>query len=159
MTNPAGATHQLVGLFDRSRVSTVAAVLGELGARRALVVHGCDGLDELTLAGPTHAALWNGTTVDELTVCPEDVGIARCNTSELAGGEAQDNAAFVRQVLGGSPGPRTDVVRLNAGASLWVSEAANSLREGVELATTLMQAGAGLDVLDRLIAFTQGRAS
>ena len=150
MTNPASATHQLVGIFDPARVGTVAQVLGHLGAERALVVHGCDGLDEITLAGPTDAALWDGEQVRRLTLSPEPVGLARADASELAGGDATYNAAIIREVLGGGDGPRADIVRLNAGASLWVAEAAATLEEGVAQATELMDPGAPLDVLNAL---------
>jgi anthranilate phosphoribosyltransferase len=159
MTNPASATHQLVGIFDASRVRTVAAVLGHLGAKRALVVHGCDGLDEITLAGPTQAALWNGSTVEDLTLQPQDVGLDTANADALAGGDAHHNAAIIRRVLSGEEGPCTDIVRLNAGASLWIAEAADSLVDGVQLATELMQASAPLERLERLAALSQTLAS
>ena len=159
MTNPAGATHQLVGIFDPTRVTTMAEVLGRLGAKRALVVHGCDGLDEITLAGVTQAALWQGSEVEELEITPEDVGIERADTSLLAGGDAQHNAQIVRDVLGGGSGPCSDIVRLNAGASLWVAEAAQSLNEGVERATELLESGEALRRLEALAARSQSLAS
>jgi anthranilate phosphoribosyltransferase len=152
MTNPAAATHQLVGVFDATRVATVAEVLGRLGTRRALVVHGCDGLDEITLAGPTAAALWDGEGVQSLTLSPDQVGVALADTAKLAGTDtAAGNAAIVRDVLAGAlGGPAADVVRLNAGAALWVAEEAASLAEGVALATELLRSGAALRVLDAL---------
>ena len=159
MTNPANATHQLVGIFDRSRVSAIAAVLGHLGAKRALVVHGCDGLDELTLAGPTHAALWDGQSVQELTIEPGDVGLGTVSADSLAGGDADHNAAIIRRVLSGQTGPCTDIVRLNAGASLWVAEAAENLNDGVALATELMNSGAPLERLEQLASLSQALAS
>jgi anthranilate phosphoribosyltransferase len=159
MTNPASATHQLVGIFDPSRVQTVARVLGHLGSKRALVVHGCDGLDEITLAGPTQAALWDGEHVEDLTLHPNDVGLEVTSADALAGGEAPHNAAIIRRVLAGSNGPCADIVRLNAGASLWVAEAADTLADGVAMATKLMQAGAPLKRLERLVALSQALAS
>ncbi|MGB0589031.1 MAG: anthranilate phosphoribosyltransferase [Myxococcota bacterium] len=159
LTNPAGATHQLVGIFDPTRVATIAGVLGRLGATRALVVHGCDGLDEITLAGPTHAALWSGSTVEELTLHPKDVGLDIADASALAGGDAAHNATIIRQVLSGDAGPRADIVRLNAGASLWVAEATDTLSDGVAMATDLMRSGDALVRLEQLAALSQKLAS
>jgi anthranilate phosphoribosyltransferase len=154
MTNPAGATHQLVGIFDPTRVETVAEVLGRLGAHRAMVVHGCDGLDEITLAGPTDAALWDDGGVSRLTVTPESVGIPRAEATELAGGDAGYNADIIRTVLSGGTGPCADIVRLNAGAALWVAEAAPTLQDGVASATDLMRRGAPLEVVGKLAALS-----
>ena len=154
MTNPASATHQLVGIFDPSRVETVAEVLGRLGARRALVVHGCDGLDEITLAGPTDAALWSDGAVQRLTLTPESVGITRAEATALAGGDADHNAAIIRRVLSGEPGPCADIVRLNAGAALWVAEESETLEGGVAMASALMERAAPLAVLDALVALS-----
>jgi anthranilate phosphoribosyltransferase len=157
MTNPAGATHQLVGLFDRAHLATVAEVLGRLGASRALVVHGCDGLDELTLAGPTFAAAWVDGAVRELTLAPEDFGLARSDASALAGGSAADNAALIRRVLAGAPGPAADIVRLNAGAALWVAEAAPDIAAGVARASEILASGAAVATLEALVAATRAR--
>ncbi|MCB9728402.1 MAG: anthranilate phosphoribosyltransferase [Deltaproteobacteria bacterium] len=154
LTNPAGATHQLVGLFDRRRLSQVAAVLGRLGTSRALVVAGDDGLDELTLSGPSHAALWDGQAVRELTITPEQVGVSRASLDALRGGDAALNARIVGAILDGEPGPPADIVRLNAGAALWVAEAASDLADGVAQATELLRAGAARQTLDRLVART-----
>ena len=159
MTNPAGATHQLVGIFDPERVRTVAEVLGLLGARRALVVHGFDGLDEITLAGKTSAALWQGTHVEDHEIHPEHFGIQCTESEALAGGDAEENAAIIREVLAGACGPRADVVRLNAGAALWVAEQCEDMEAGVAMATELLTAGAALKRLEDLVALSQSLAS
>jgi anthranilate phosphoribosyltransferase len=155
MTNPAAATHQLVGVFDIKHVTTVAEVLGRLGARQALVVHGADGLDEISLSTETHAALWRAGRVEEMTITPEQFGVPRAPVEELRGSDADTNGAIIRQVLGGHPGPTADVVRLNAGAALWVAEAADSLQDGVDLATTILDSGDAGDRLNDLIYLTQ----
>jgi anthranilate phosphoribosyltransferase len=151
LTNPAGATHQLVGIFDHHRLGQVAAVLGRLGSRRALVVAGSDGLDELTLSGPSFGALWDGQTVRELVIRPEDVGLPRAGLEELQGGDAEHNAAMVRDVLIGRAGPPTDIVTLNAGAALWVAEEAADLAAGVATAARVLKSGAALATLERLV--------
>ncbi len=151
MTNPAGATHQLLGHFDGERLAQVAGVLGRLGSARALVVHGEDGLDELSLAAPTHAALWDGGEVQTMTLRPEDAGLERAPLEALAGGDAATNASILHHILSGGTGAPADVVRWNAGAALWVAERADDLRSGVELATRSLASGAALESLEALI--------
>lgn len=150
LTNPAGASHQLVGIYDHHRIGQVAAVLGRLGSTRALVVAGGDGLDELTLSGPSFGALWDGRTVRDVVITPEDVGLARAELRALQGGDAAENARIVRAILGGASGPPTDIVRLNAGAALWVAEAAPDVAAGVALASATLSSGAALATLERL---------
>ncbi len=155
MTNPARATHQLVGVFDHRRLATVASVLGRLGTRRAMVVHGSDGLDELTLTGPSHVAVLDGGEVRELTVAPETFGIARAPIRAVAGGDVQDNARIVRGVLEGGRGPCADIVRLNAGAALFAAEVAADLASGVALATDVLASGAAAQRLLALATLSQ----
>ncbi|MGM0577547.1 MAG: anthranilate phosphoribosyltransferase [Myxococcota bacterium] len=159
MTNPAGATHQLIGVYAYDRVVQVAEVLGRLGARRALVAHGSDGLDEITLAGPTHVACWDGDRVVEDTVSPTRFGIRCAEASAVAGGSAEHNADVVRSVLAGEPGPPTDIVRLNAGAALWVAEEAPDIAAGVEMATEILRSGAAMRRLEALAHLTRELAS
>ena len=118
------------------------------------MVHGCDGLDEITLAGPTDAALWDGRSVSRLTMTPESVGIDRAEATVLAGGDAAFNADIIRAVLDGATGPCADIVRLNAGAALWVAEEASTLADGVARATELMRTGAPLEVVRKLAALS-----
>ncbi|MEE2780227.1 MAG: anthranilate phosphoribosyltransferase [Myxococcota bacterium] len=154
LTNPAGASHQLIGIYDGSRVGQIAQVLGRLGTRRALVVHGSDGLDEITIAGPTHGALWDGQRAQEITIEPPALGVALQDLSGVAGGDAQHNGAMIRAVLGGATGPGADIVRLNAGAALWVAERADTLEAGVALATDVLSSGAALGKLEELASFS-----
>src|SRR6266403_2837433 len=129
MSNPAGTPRQLVGVFAPQWVVPMAEVLGRLGAERAWVVHG-SGIDELTTAGTTTVAEFKDGKVVEFKVEPEDAGIRRATIEQLKGGEPAHNAALMRDLLGGSPGPLRDVVLLNSAASLIVADRATSLRQG-----------------------------
>lgn len=152
VTNPAQATHQLLGLFDGRRLVQVAEVLERIGVRRALVVHGPEGMDELGLSGPSQAALLSGGAIETMTIDPAALGFASAPASALRGGSANDNAAIIRGVLEGEPGPARDVVALNAGAALWVADKVGTLGEGVALARQLIGSGAALRTLERLVA-------
>jgi anthranilate phosphoribosyltransferase len=154
MTNPAGATHQLIGLFTPDLLVTVATVLGRLGACRAMVVHGSDGLDELTLAGPTHAAILEHGKVRQEMIDPRDLGLKSVPSTELIGGSADENAAIIRALLDQTSGPHRDVVILNAGAALWTAEQAPDLAQGVALARELIVTGAARAKLDALVEAT-----
>jgi len=151
LTNPAGATHQLLGIFDGKKLGLVARALGRLGLERALVVHGPGGLDELGLDGPSHAALLTHGAVEELVIDPRALGLAPAPLEALRGGDAATNAAIVRAVLGGETGARADVVALNAGAALWVAERAASIGEGIALAREVLRTGRALDTLAALV--------
>jgi anthranilate phosphoribosyltransferase len=159
MTNPAGATHQLIGVFALDRMRQVATVLGNLGSKRALVVHGEDGLDEISIAAPTYGALWDGDIIRDVTITPEAHGLERQPISAVAGGDAETNARMVRSVLSGTRGAALDIVRLNAGAALWTAEAAPTLKAGFELATDTLRSGAALTKLDTLVALSQDLAT
>ena len=114
MTNPAGATHQVIGVFSAAYVRTVAEVLKQLGTERAMVVHGSDGLDEITLDGTTHAAILSNGDIVEQTIDPSAWGYSRSHASSVAGGTAQQNASMIRAVLRGEKGPARDIVAVNA---------------------------------------------
>ena len=129
MTNPASATHQLIGVFALDRVRQVATVLSSLGSKRALIVHGEDGLDEVSIACPTHCALWDGELVRDVTITPEGLGVDRRPLAEVAGGDAELNAEMVRASLSAANEAAFDIVRLNAGAALWTAEAAPTSRK------------------------------
>ena len=154
MTNPAGATHQLMGIFDGRRLMQVAEVLGRLGVSRALVVHGPGGLDELGLDGPTEAVLLDGERATAMTLDPDGL-VDAAPVSALVGGNAAQNAAMVRAALSGDAGPPRDVVALNAGAALWVAEAATSLADGVALARDVIAKGLAKERLEAWIALTR----
>ncbi|MBI3129046.1 MAG: anthranilate phosphoribosyltransferase [Candidatus Tectomicrobia bacterium] len=151
LTNPAGAQCQLVGVYDASLTELVAEVLGKLGAKRALVVHGHDGMDELTLTGPTRVSEWDGHRVKTYDVKPEAAGLKSVPAKELAGGDPAQNAEISRSILSGEKGPRRDVVLLNAAAALMAGGKAQGLREGAELAGKAIDSGAALRALDRLV--------
>jgi anthranilate phosphoribosyltransferase len=159
LCNPAGADAQVVGVFDRALVRPVAEALARLGAARALVVHGADGLDELTVTGPTFAAEWDGAAIHDRTIDPEALGLPRRRPAELAGGSAPQNAALMRAALGdgapdSAPGAARDVAALNAGAALVVAGRAGDLRDGLEQARRSIESGEALERLDALVAFS-----
>lgn len=155
LTNPAGATHQVVGVYDRQRVVQVAEALGALGARRVLVVHGQPGLDEMSISGPTFVAQWHGDGLETYTVRPEDLGLETAPISSLAGGDATFNAGLLRSVLRGEPGPVFDAATLNAAAALVAAEAAADLKEGLQMARQVCRDGTALATLEALAAFSQ----
>ena len=159
LLNPAGVKRQLVGVYDRALLAPMAAALRELGAVRALVVHGCDGLDEITVTGPSFAVELRDSRLSEQTIEPEALGIPLAKPEDLRGGDAARNAALVRRVLAGESGPRRDVVVLNAGAALVVAEAARDLREGLVLARRSIDSGAAAARLDALVRASTARAA
>jgi anthranilate phosphoribosyltransferase len=160
LANPARVTRQLVGVFGRRWVRPLAETLGRLGAERAWVVHGSDGLDELTVTGESHVAEWHEGRVREFTVKPADAGLKVASPAGLKGGDAAENAEALRAVLGGIAGPYRDAVLLNAAAALVVAGRAGDLKEGVALAAKAIDSGAARAALDALIAITrsEGRA-
>lgn len=157
LTNPAGAQAQVVGVPSPDLVEKLARVLLRLGCRHALVVHGEDGIDELSIGAPTLVAEVRDGQVLPYTVTPEDCGLARAGRDELRGGTAAENAARVRGILGGtSDGGGRRVVLLNAAAALVAGDAAADLREGVALAAEAVDSGRALDRLDRLVELSRG---
>jgi anthranilate phosphoribosyltransferase len=155
LLNPVGVRFQLVGVYAAELVPNLAAALGALGAVRALVVHGSDGLDEVTSAGPTQAALLEQGRVRSLSIDPRALGVAPPPPGALAGGDARENAQIVRGVLAGEPGARRDIVLLNAAAALWVAGAAAGLEQGLEQARRSVDTGAAAERLARLVEATQ----
>lgn len=151
LLNPAGVTRQLVGVYSRRWVEPLAHVLGQLGSVRAMVVHGSDGLDEITTTGPTFVAELAGGTVRMLEIRPEEAGLDRARPEQLQGGDAVYNAAALRSVLESRPSAYGDVAAFNAAAALMVAGRVESLREGMALAKSAIRSGAALDRLDRLI--------
>ena len=151
LTNPAGVRHQLLGVYDPDLCDLLAGALAELGAARALVVHGHDGEDELALTGPTQVTELRDGELVRRVVTPEDAGLARCTADQLAGGEdAAASAELLRAVLAGAPGPRTDAVLLNAAGALVAAGAAADLREGVERARDAVLRGRATTLLEHL---------
>jgi anthranilate phosphoribosyltransferase len=156
LSNPAGVRRQMVGVFSRQWIEPLAHVLKNLGSESAWVVHGSDGLDEITTAGPTHVAALERGSVRTFTINPEDVGLAKVKPEALRGGDAKDNAQALLDVLKGKKGPYRDVAILNAAAGLVVAARAKDLHEGFALATRSVDSGEAEGRLDRLIAVSHG---
>jgi len=150
LTNPAGATAQVVGVYDPALVEPLAQVLGELGLLSAYVVHGPGGLDELASTGPNLVARLVGGRVETLTLTPEDLGLARGAAEELAGGDPAENARKTLAVLRGQPGAARDTVLINAAAALAAAGAAPDLAQGLALAARSIDSGAALARLTAL---------
>lgn len=153
LTNPAGAKRQLLGVSMREFVEPMARVLGKLGSTRALVVHGDDGLDEITLTGETYISALEAGRIASYTISPEQFGLRRVPLDALVGGDAPQNAEITMAVLEGKQGPHRDVVLLNAAAALVVAEAAADLEAGLQLAAYAIDSGAALEKLRRLQCF------
>ena len=155
LTNPARASAQVVGVYSADLVEKLAAALNELGLQRALVVHGDDGLDEITITGPSKVAEVRNGQVHVYEVAPDDFGLKRATLDQLAGGDAQENAAIIRAILGGERSCRRDVVLLNAAAALVASGLADRIGEAVPLAAYAIDSGHALQRLQLLVEFTQ----
>jgi len=156
LTNPAGASRQLMGVFDGSLCATLATALATLGAERAMVVHGLDGLDEVSTVGPTIVSEVRDGVVETTTITPQDLGLPAATREDLRGGSTPaESAALLRAVLGGEPGPRHDVVAANAAAGLIVGGMARDWRDAVATASAILESGAAARVLDQLIAYTK----
>ena len=152
LANPAGTKYQIVGVFAEEWVEPIANVLGLLGVERAWVVHGEDGLDELTTTGISHVAAIDRGRVSTFTVSPKNAGLPQARPQDLTGGDAVENAAHIRALLEGNKGPLRDIVLLNAGAALLVAGKAQSLRESVALAAESIDTGRAKAVLERVVA-------
>ncbi|RIK97430.1 MAG: anthranilate phosphoribosyltransferase [Proteobacteria bacterium] len=152
LSNPAGVTRLMVGVFSRQWVRPLAEVLKNLGAEAAWVVHGSDGLDEITLTGPTYVAALENGTIREFEIGPADAGLPLATSADLKGGDAAANAAALTAVLDGKPGAYRNVALLNAAAALVVAGRAKTLADGVALATQSLDSGAARTRLDRLLA-------
>jgi anthranilate phosphoribosyltransferase len=155
LTNPAGAPHQVIGVFARPWVEPLAEVLGRLGSRHVLVVHAEDGLDEISLGAVTHVAEFKDGSVRAYSLAPEQFGLARTDSRALAVDDVQESLAMLRAVLDGTPGPAHDVVCLNAGAAIYVAGVAASLEQGVEQARRAIAGGAARAKLDGLVQLTR----
>jgi len=151
LTNPAGADRQVLGVYDESLVEVMAKVLVKLGCQRGFVVHGLDGMDEVTLTGPTRIGEIRDGFVTLSTIEPEDFGLRRCALEELQGGDAAANAEIVRAVLNGSPGPKRDVVLLNAAYALVASGVAKDVEAGINKARSVIDDGLALAKLEGLV--------
>ncbi len=153
LANPAGASRQVMGVYEPRWVPILGGVLATLGARHAFVVHG-EGLDEIAVTGMTHVAEVKDGAVERYAILPEDLGVRRWQRSEIAGGDADFNAAVLRDVFSGQKGAPRDAVLANAAAALVAAEAAPTLKEGVRLAAEAVDRGAARDKLERLRALS-----
>ena len=154
LSNPAGVKRQMVGVFSKHWVQPLAQVLKNLGAESVWVVHGSDGLDEITLTGPTHVAALEKGNIRIFDVTPEDGGLPRANGADLKGGDAQVNAKLLSAVLQGKPSAYRNVALLNAAATFIVAGKAKDLKEGVALGTKSLDSGAAAEKLNRLVAIS-----
>jgi anthranilate phosphoribosyltransferase len=150
LTNPAGANAQVIGVYARTLVEPLARVLAELGTIRAFVVHGADGLDEISTTGESFVAEVREGLVRTSVVRPEDFGVPRAAVADLRGGDREENAAIIRRVLAGEPGPKRDMVVVNAAAALVAGGRARDLGEGARLAAQSIDSGTALGKLKAL---------
>ena len=155
LTNPAGANAQVIGVYAASLTDPLAHVLAELGTLRAFVVHGADGLDEISNTGESHISEVHEGVVRSSRVRPEDLGMRRAAIRDLQGGDREENARIIRAVLGGEAGPRRDIVLMNAGAALMVGNKAQDLKEGVALAAASVDSGGAARKLEELVALSR----
>jgi anthranilate phosphoribosyltransferase len=156
LSNPAGVKRQMVGVFSRQWVQPLAQVLKNLGSESVWVVHGSDGLDEITLTGPSFVASLDNGKITTFEIKPEDAGLVCCNTDALRGGDADANAEALQGVLNGKPSPYRDVALLNAAAALIVAGRARDLKEGVALGAKSIDSGAAAARLKHLVAVSRG---
>ena len=158
LTNPAGASAQVVGVYSLELVDKLAEALSMLGTARAFVVHGLDGLDEITITGATRIAEVRAGRIETYEVTPEEFALKRAPLEELAGGDAQKNAELVRRILAGERSARRDVVLMNAAAALVAAGKAPSLKAGVAVAAGSIDSGAASRTLEALVRFTRAHA-
>jgi anthranilate phosphoribosyltransferase len=155
LTNPAGAKAQVLGVADDSLVEKLALALQQLGCNHALVVHGEDGLDEITVSGKSHICELKGGHIVNYNISPEDIGLTRADSENLKGGNAKENAEVLRSILSGASGPQRDAVLMNSAAALLAGDKVETLRRGVELAQNTVDSGQALNKLEQLIGFTK----
>ncbi|HXM64184.1 MAG TPA: anthranilate phosphoribosyltransferase [Terriglobales bacterium] len=157
LTNPAHASAQVVGVYSAALVEKLAEALSMLGLHRALVVHGLDGLDEITITGPTRIAEVREGTIRTYEVTPEEFGMKRGTLDDISGGDAAANACIIRDILAGKRSPRKDVVLLNAAAALVAAGKADHLTDALPLASKSIDSGAAAEKLQALVQFTNAR--
>ncbi len=154
LANPAGATHQVLGVYDAKWTDILGRVLLELGSQHCFVIHGMDGLDEITLSDRTKVSEGKGGVVSSYFVSPEEFEVQRMARKEFAGGTPDDNARITKEILQGRKGPKRDIVCLNAAPAMVAGRKAKTLKQGFRLAQEAIDSGAAAEKLDRLIAFT-----
>jgi len=159
LCNPAGATHQLIGVFEPSLTETLAKVLGNMGINHVLVVHGKDGLDEITTTTQTIISEFRNGVLNSYEITPEDFGFKKARVEDLLGGNISDNVQIMLEVLNGKPGSKTDIVLLNAAAALYAADKVKSIKEGINLASEAIDSGRALKKLALLKEYSRGNNS
>lgn len=154
LTNPAGANMQVMGVYEEALVEPLAEVLSNLGVKRAMVVYGQDGLDEISLSAPTTVCEVKDGSYTSYTITPEQFGMTRCQKEDLIGGSPEFNAKITRDILRGVKGPKRDAVLLNAGAAIYIAGRTETMQEGIDLATQLIDEGKALTKLEEFIKET-----
>ena len=155
LANPAGATHQVLGVYDAKWTDILGRVLLELGSQHCFVIHGLDGLDEITLSDRTKVSEGKSGVVSSYFIAPEEFEVRRTARKEFAGGSPEENARITKEILQSRKGPRRDIVCLNAAPAMVVGQKAKTLQDGFRLAQQTIDSGAAAEKLDRLIAFTK----
>ena len=158
LSNPAKANRQLIGVYERELTVKVAEALAGLGVERAMVVHSFDGMDEISTNAPTQVAELENGELNEYTLDPSELGFSRCDFADYLGGDPQENAVIILKVLSGEPGPKRDIVLLNAAAALKIGGKAADLREGLAIAADCIDSGAALTKVKELAKMTQSMA-
>ena len=151
LTNPAYPTMQLLGVYDEYLVNPLTQVLIDLGVKRGMVVYGQDKLDEISMSAPTTVSEIKDGWYRSYVIKPEDFGLTRCGREDLKGGTPQENAEITRAILSGEKGPKRDAVLLNAGASLYIGQKADSIADGIKLASKILDSKKALETLDKMI--------
>ncbi len=154
LTNPANATHQMMGVYSRDLVEPMVQVLKNLGLKRASVVHGVDGLDEITTTTKTFISEYNGEEILSYDICPDELGFDIVQPEALQGGDLQENVEIFNNILDGNIGPKTDIVILNAAYALYVAEQVDSISDGINLAKDTITSGKARAKLEELRVFT-----
>ena len=156
LTNPAGAKSQIVGVADGSLLEKLALALKKLGCYHALIVHGEDGLDEVSITRKTLVYEINDGNIKHYSISPRDFGMAQAEVGSLKGGTAVENAAILRDVMSGAQGPQRDAVVINAAATLLAGDRVGTLKQGVDLAIDIINSGQALAKMEQLAEFSQG---
>jgi anthranilate phosphoribosyltransferase len=154
LSNPAQATHQLVGVFQVNLTRTIAEALIDLGSVHALVVHGEDGLDEVSTTAKTQICEAHKGKIHSYAIAPEDFGLPRASLSDLKGGDCMENASTLIGILQGEEGAKQDIVLLNAGCAIYAADKAGSIKEGIDLARAAIKSGKAMKKLELLKEFT-----
>lgn len=158
LTNPAGAPHQVLGVYDARWVRPMAEVLHKLGSQHVLIVHADDGMDEISIGASTHIAELRNDQITEYTINPEDFYVQRADISALAVNDAKQSLQIIHDVFAGQPGPARDIVVLNAGAAIYAADLTSSLSAGIDKAREVIDSGDAQRKLDALIQFSQSKA-